>query len=414
MNVLHINTSDVTGGAAKAAFRLHNGLRELGIESSLFVQDKRTDHVTVIGPETKFSRFWSLVRPTVDRVPSAFYSKKSPFHFHSQWLPGKTIKMINRINPDIINLHWICDGFVSIREISRIRQPIVWTLHDSWPFTGGCHLPFSCTKYEETCGKCPHLGSRYSADLSRLTWRRKYNHWKHISVQIISPSQWMFKRAGRSSLFQKNPVKTIPNGLDLNIYKPLDPETAKDAWKLPRTQKTILFGAANALNDRVKGFIFLLPALRTLNSSFTQGDISVCVFGASAPKTRLDAGFEIHYKGILHDDTSLALLYSAADVFVMPSKQENLPYTVMEAMACGTPCVAFDVGGISDLIDHKINGYLARPFDTNDLANGLAWVLENESRRRQLSRKAREKVEQNFDIRRIAGKYIELYESVIR
>jgi glycosyltransferase involved in cell wall biosynthesis len=224
----------------------------------------------------------------------------------------------------------------------------------------------------------------------------------------------MAARARESSLFRETPIEVIPNGIDVQLYRPSDRHSARERFSLPQGKRLILFGAKDAKEDRNKGFHLLLQSLIALaGGKWRHDDIELLVFGSNGPDKPDDHGFKVHYLGWQNDDESIALLYAAADVFVLPSIQENLPYTVMEAMACGTPCVAFDIGGVPDLIDHQQNGYLARPFEPEDLAKGITFVLEDDERRKVLSVHARHKVEQEFALENVAQQHLALYRSLL-
>jgi glycosyltransferase involved in cell wall biosynthesis len=301
-----------------------------------------------------------------------------------------------------------------VETLRRFGRPIVWTLHDSWAFTGGCHVPNDCVRYRESCGRCPVLGSTREADLSRRVWARKRRAWSDLDLTLVAPSRWLADCARSSSLFRDARIEVIPNGLDLKRYKPVDRRFARDVLGLPQDRKLIVFGAKSGSEDRNKGLHLLASALRILKDAGRDHGTELVVFGSTASTTLARAGLKASYQGFLHDEVSLALLYAAADVFVAPSIQENLPYTVMEAMACGTPCVAFRQGGVPDLIEHERTGYLARPFEPEDLAHGIAWVLEDGDRWRALSSRAREKVEQEFELGLVARRYVDLYRDVAR
>jgi len=300
-----------------------------------------------------------------------------------------------------------------LETISRLKVPIVWTLHDSWPFTGGCFLPGDCTGYQKKCGKCPVLGSSKEKDLSNRIWRRKQNAWQNLDLTLIAPSCWMQERAKNSSLFREKRIELIPNGLDVQLFKPIDKQKARKRLSLPRNQKLVLFGAKSAIQDTNKGFHLLLQALKKIRDSKWQDKAELVVFGASPPEPQPDTVLKANFMGWQNDDNTLALLYSAADVFVLPSLQENLPYAVMEAMACNTPCVAFRQGGITDLIDHEQNGYLAEPYDPNDLAQGIGWILENDEQQKKMADKARQKIIREFSIEYTAERHLNLFQELI-
>ena len=410
MKILIVNKSDIQGGAARAAYRLHKALLENGVDSKMLVQDKISDDYTVIGPTTKVQKAIAKIRPTIDSLPVRLYKNRTKTLFSPSWLGfSGIVDKINKINPDIVHLHWICGGMMTIEDISRIKAPIIWSLHDNWAFTGGCHIKWECEKYRENCGACPRLGSQKENDLSRRVWRRKQKSFANIdNITIVGLSHWLTESSKNSSLLKNRKHITLPNPIDINIFKPFYKDKARELWNLPKDKKLVLFGAMSATSDINKGFKELSDAMEKLTSK----DIELVVFGSSKPQNAPDFGFKTHYLGRLHDDVSLVTLYSAVDVMVVPSLQENLSNTIMESLACATPVVAFDVGGNSDMIEHKINGYLAKPLESDDLANGIDWVL-NASNYDELCINARKKVVKEFDSKVVAKKYIKLYEEVL-
>ncbi len=414
MKLLLLNSVDTQGGAARAAYRLHKALLDLGISSQMLVQRRLGQDPTVHGPCSKLDRALSLIRPYLDRLPLRLYNKKSgkPL-FCPAWLPDFNLRAIKRIDPDIVHLHWICDGFLRIETIRRLKTPVVWTLHDMWPFTGGCHYDSGCGRYESSCGPCPKLGTETQKDLSHWIWKRKEKAFKTLNLTVVAPSRWLGACALRSSLFRKKRIEVIPNGLDLNTFRPVDKLEARKILGLPTEKRLILFGAEAATQDRRKGVHILFPALEHLATTSARKDMELMVFGAfGPPETNPEPGMKSHYLGRFHDDISLCLLYSAADVFVAPSMQENLSNTVMEAMACGTPCVAFEIGGMPDLIDQTKNGYLAKPFSKTDLSAGIKWIL-NYPEPYRLCDSARKKAERCFNVHATAKKYIALYSELL-
>lgn len=416
MQVLHLSTSDVGGGAAIAAHRLHQGLHYLGITSQMLVDKKLSDDPAVFAPKSNLSKALGILKPTLDHLPLRFYPQvdHTKLTLSLEWLPDEIAPKTAQLAPDIINLHWACAGYLKIETLAKFKQPLVWTLHDMWAFTGGCHYSQECDRYTESCGACPQMQRGKSWDLSRWVWQRKAKAWKDINLTIVTPSNWLAKCASASSLFKERRVEVIPNGLDPERYKPLERGFARELLKLPQDKQLIIFGAMGSTSDHRKGFHLLQPALQRLSQSGWQGQTELVVFGSSKPNPQPNFGLNAHYLGTLIDDISLALLYAAADVFVAPSVQDNLPNTVMEAIACGIPCVAFNIGGMPDMIEHQHNGYLARPYESEDLATGIAWVLQNEQRWQALSRRAREKVEQEFTLEIQARRYLKLYQEVLQ
>jgi len=413
MNVLIVSSFDMGGGAARSAYRLNQDLQAINVNSQMLVQTKTDDNFRVIISRNKLSKGLAKIRQIIDDLPLKFYPQRKSGIFSTQWLPNNLDWQVAQINPNIINLHWICEGFVSIEMIKQIRQPVVWTLHDMWAFTGGCHYSYDCDRYLNNCGSCPQLQSRHHRDLSRWNWERKHKHWQGLNLNIVTPSKWLAKCAKASSLFENVSIEVIPYGLDLKVYKPIDKLLARQILNLPQDTKLILFGSLSPTSDQRKGFHLLRPALQKLAERTDQAKLEILIFGASEPRVPLDLGFKSHYLGNLSDDISLSLIYSAADVFVAPSIQDNLPNTVLEAIACGLPVVAFDIGGMPDMIDHKTNGYLAQPFDIEDLAHGISWVLEDSDRYLNLSKQAREKAEREFSQELQANRYLRLFEEIL-
>ena len=413
--ILHVNTSDRHGGAARAAYRLHLGLQKAGLCSTMLVQEKQEESQTVYGPETKVGKLLAKFWPYIDWIPAKFYKGANVFNFTPAIVPGNAIRKIKRIGADVVHLHWIANGFIRIEALKGLRnKPVVWTLHDSWAFTGGCHVPFECTRYMERCGECPVLCSRMDYDLSRWVWRRKAKVLKALDITIVTPSRWMGECARRSSLFKGMRVEVIPNGVDIEIYKPLDQGFCREALSLPKDKKIILFGAMYSTINKNKGFDYLVSALRRIAKTTYKNDVIAVVLGAPAPEMGLDLGLDVRFLGHLHDDTSMAIAYSAANVFVAPSIQENLSNMVLEAMACGVPCVAFDIGGMPDMIEHKRTGYLAQPYKVEDLEKGILWAVDNNECRSEISSSCRQKVVDDFSDISAARRYSILYDKIIR
>lgn len=410
LKILHVNTLDIKGGAARAVHRLHKSLLAQNIDSQMLVQNKSSDDFTVISDNTKIGKFFNKFRPHLDSIPIRFYKNRTKTLFSPSWLPfSNIVDKINEINPDIVHLHWICNGMIRIEDISKIKVPIIWTLHDNWAFTGGCHIMWECKKYKYNCGACPRLGSDKENDLSRKTFNRKQKTFLQMkNITIVGVSKWLTNCSKNSTLLKDKKHISLPNPIDTNIFKPFDKEKSRELWDLPKDKKLVLFGANSATSDLNKGFKELSEALYKLNNK----NIEFVVFGSSEPKESQNFGFKTHYLGHLHDDISLVTLYSAVDVMIVPSLQEAFGQTASEAMACGTPVVAFGTTGLLDIVDHKVNGYLAQPFDTSDLANGIEWILNNENYE-ELSQKAREKVLKEFDSVLVANKYIELYKEIL-
>jgi glycosyltransferase involved in cell wall biosynthesis len=411
MKILHLSTSDIDSGGARAAYRLNQGLQLLECSSQMLVRAKFGDDRSVLSEKSILTK----LSPPISSWPLQRYPKCDSGMFSSQWFPDTLATRVTQIEPDIINLHWVCNGFLRIETLPKFEKPLVWTLHDMWPFTGGCHYNQGCEKYQESCGSCPQLDSNKAADLSRQVWQRKSKAWKNLNLTIVSPSKWLAECAQASSLFQDLRIELIPYSLDVQKYQPIDRTLARNILGLPQDKQIVLFGAIGATSDPRKGFHLLLPALQKIGqSSAWQDKLELAIFGASQPIYIPDYGFRTHYLGRLGDDISLALVYAAADVFVAPSIQDNLPNTVMEALSCGIPSVTFKIGGMPDMIEHEQTGYLATPFEVEDLAKGITWVLEDRDRYQRLQHNSREKSLKEFAPEVQAGRYLSLYEEILQ
>lgn len=412
MRIAQVSTHDLSGGAGRAAYNLQTGLRVRALDSHLFVQKKTSSSPYVTGPEGRFAEALGLLRSFIDRLPASIYPRRTERFWGVNWLPFPPVSLNSLREFDVVHLHWFCAGFLPVDFLARIGRPIVWTLHDMWAFTGGCHYCGECSRYMGSCGSCPQLASQREKDLSRLVWERKSRHWRGLDLTLVSPSRWLADCVRQSSLLKDRDIHVIPNCIDTGIFFPLDRCESRRRLSLPLDRKLIAFGAMSALGDRRKGFCFIPAAMQSLRKISAAEDCELLIYGASQEEQLLPVDFPVHYFGRIHDDARLCTLLSAADVMLIPSTEDNLPYVVMEAMACGLPCVAFAVGGIPDMIEHEQNGYLARPGDPEDLARGLSWVLADDTRLRALSLAARAKVADNYTMKQIAGAHEELYHSV--
>ncbi len=411
MKILMLNTFDEIGGAARAASRLLQGVRNRGLDVRLLVQQKTGHAADVICHAGRLRSLARRAKMAAGALPVRRYPKAPENNFSPAMLPDRLATEVAAIDPDIVHLHWMNAGFLRVETLGRLKKPLLWTLHDSWAFTGGCHVPFECTRYRQSCGACPVLGSKREGDLSRRTWNRKTRAWRNLEVTLVAPSRWLADCARSSSLFCNARVEVIPNGLDTGLFRPRGRAAARQLLGLPHDRKIILFGGIRAAADPNKGLHLLLPALRSLG----QGASDLMALGFSSFDTGAipDPGMPLHALGRIQDDERLAAVYSAADVFVVPSLQEAFCQTAAEALACGTPVVAFGASGLLDVVEHRRCGYLAKPYDSEDLARGIAWVLADEQRRQALSAQARRKVEDEFSLDKVARSYARLYHDLL-
>ena len=412
MKILMLNTFDEIGGAARAASRLLCGVRNLDIDARLLVQYKTGNAAGTICHAGRLRSLARRSKMALGALPVRIYPNAPENNFSPAMLPDHLVPEIAAVNADIIHLHWLGAGFMRVETLGKLNKPLVWTLHDSWPFTGGCHVPFECTRYQQSCGACPVLGSTSEQDLSRRTWSRKAQAWRNLDLTLVAPSHWLADCARSSSLFRDVRVEVIPNGLDTGLFRPRGKEASRRLLGLPQNKKIILFGAIRATSDPNKGFHLLLPALHSLDKKTS--NLMALVFSSFDQAVMPELGMPVTSLGRIQDDEKLSLIYSAADVFVVPSIQEAFCQTASEAMSCGTPVVAFRATGLLDVIEHKKCGYLAKPYDIVDLEHGIAWILENQERRTELSTQARRKSVADFSLDKVAQRYVSLYDRVLK
>ncbi len=410
---LLLNTYERAGGAARAAHRLHQGLRRIGVDSQLLVQQRFSDDPSVHGPEGRIAKLVARARPFLDSTPLWGYPARRDGLFSPAVLPDGLARRVAALGADLVHLHWVAGGFLRVDSLARMGRPIVWTLHDSWAFTGGCHVPGDCTRYRDACGSCPALGSTRERDLSRRLLERKRRGFDRATPTLVTPSRWLAEAACGSALFRDASIEVIPNGIDLARFKPFDQSTAREFLGLPRDRAILLFGGVGSLSDRNKGFPLLVDALERLGPRPGGRDAELVIVGQSRPEPPPRFSIPVRFIGPLGDEESMALYQAAADALILPSLQENHPNMVIEAMACGTPTVAFRAAGLPDLVEHERTGFLAEPFRSEDLARGITWVLEDEARRRGLGMEARRRAERDHDLEGVARRYLSVYERVV-
>ncbi|MGQ0810071.1 MAG: glycosyltransferase family 4 protein [Nitrospiraceae bacterium] len=417
MKILHLSTNDIRGGAARAAYRLHLGLQRLGHESSMLVTTKSSQDPSVI-ELTRPTSFPARIRRRLRRrkIVRDFsrYCTSRPSGYEqfsddrSQY-GGEVVAQLPTC--DVINLHWVAD-FVDYRAFFALapsRTPVIWRLADMNALTGGCHYDHECGRFLTGCGLCPQLGSLDANDLSRTVWRRKFEVFRMCDphkLHIVALCRWMAEQVQHSPLLGKFPVTIIPNGIDLQEFAPRDPRLARELLGIPQETCVVLF-TSDDVNNRRKGLALLFEALSGLDRTSNLLLVSV---GSGRPAIG-DQFPSLHLGHI--DYRWLSLVYSAADVFVIPSLQDNLPNTVLESMACGTPVVGFAVGGIPDMVRHEMTGLLVPPFDVRALRAAIMTVVQNPARRYEMAGHCRRVAVEEYSLDRQARRYSELYKTLV-
>ena len=416
IQILSVCTSDVSGGAARAAYRIHQGVRSLGVESKMFVKHKGSNDPNVHAldefvPHNPLYRALDWCATKIKNKIQHFQWNQYPnrdSNFKSDLRSTRIHGALQAFDYDVLHLHWINQRFLDLRELSKVNKPIVWTLHDSWPFCGVCHLPMDCKRYESHCGACPMLGSKKEQDLAYEVFEKKSVVYRDLDLHIVTPSNWLADCAKHSTLFGGFPISVIPNCVDSELYKPIEKIKAAEQLGLDSDKKYILFGAINATKDKNKGFDLLVQALHKWNYI----GVELLTFGTGENMDLYSLPLPVHSLGYIRNDEVMTHLYNMADVTIVPSRSENLSNTIMESMSCGTPVVAFNIGGNSDMIDHKQNGYLVCENDADDLAQGIQWCLDS-NQDNILGKNAREKVLNNYTPEIVCQHYKELYESIL-
>jgi len=417
MKVVHLSTSDLIGGAAIACKRIVDAQALNGIDANLLVQKKVSYDPRVYSTTTNiFSKLEYNLRLVLDEGYIRLLTNQSRGRFTNPVIGTDLSYHSHIVSADIINLQWINGGFLSLDTINKIGtfgKPIFWTFHDMWAFTGGCHYVSDCQNYLTECSNCPSLKFSSKNDVSYRIFNRKKEIFDKLNLTIITTSKWLSGEAARSTLLKKKKVFVIPTPIDSEIFKPGVSHSSRRLLNLPYDKKIILFGAMN-LKDVRKGFRYLIDALQILNKTKNLFDIELAVFGKLDEKVLRDIPYKVNQLGRLKTDKEIIAAYNAADVFVAPSLEDNLPNTIMESMSCGKPVVAFNIGGIPDMIDHLENGYLAQSRSVEDLANGINWYFDNPENINKLRHSAREKVLKNYSLALVAKKYEDLYNSLIQ
>ena len=417
MRVLIVNTSEKTGGAAVAANRLMEALKNNGVKAKMLVGDKQTDQITVVPLPRKWQLKWHFLRERL----SIFLR----LHFHREHLfevdianSGSDITRLPEFREaDVIHLNWINQGMLSldgIRKILRSGKPVVWTMHDLWPATGICHYARTCPAFRTACHNCQLLPLHGSAnDLSRKVWERKKRLYHTSNIHFVACSRWLEEQAKQSALLTGQRVSSIPNTIDTHVFCPADKSEARLRAGLPAKGRIILFVSQKVTDER-KGMAYFIEAVNRLACEHPEmkDDTAVAVLGTNAELVCGQISLKSFPLGYVADDRTIASIYNSADVYVLPSLEDNLPNTIMEAMACGVPCVAFRAGGIPEMIEHRRTGYLANFKDAADLAEGMRWTLQDADRD-ALREEAAKKVARNYSQQSVAMRYIEVYNELI-
>ncbi|WP_316824319.1 glycosyltransferase family 4 protein [Pedobacter miscanthi] len=418
LKVVHLNTYDGNGGAGRACLRLSDALKASGIDSKVLVyykfgQNQKIDTFSK-SPIQKARAVYNILS---ERYFAKWLSKSVKTPFSLQWFGRSVINHPDVKNADVIHLHWVNHGFLNpkfLAELDELEKPIVWTFHDSNAFTGGCHVRYGCENFHHQCGNCPILKISGKNDISHKTWLRKQKAYTELNFHIVAPSKWMAASVKFSSLLGTRKATVIPNTIETKIFKPYVKSEAKKILKINPDKFVLMSGFMPSKNDKHKGTPYLVEALEILSrrSGIQKENIELVIFGNKENAEMPEFPFKTTFLGTINKDEHLAKCYSAADAFITPSLEDNLPNTVMESLSCATPVVAFTTGGIPDMVKHMQNGYLAEYQNAEDLANGIEWLYHRPNKE-EIQKAARLSILTDFAEEVIAAEHIHLYETLI-
>ena len=415
MKVILLNTSERTGGAAIAANRLMKTLINNGIDAKTLVLNKQTNDENVISIQSSF------IKRRIAQLNFLWERWVIFLYNHFSWKNLFRVSIANTgfdvskhplvKEADIIHIHWINQGFLSLRGLEKLiemRKPIFWTMHDMWACTGICHHARECPNYQTQCHDCFYFIKPGHRDLSHRIFNRKKTIYQSGKIIFITCSHWLKSNAEKSALLSGQKIFSIPNPINTSLFRPMNKSLCRKKFNLPSDKKLILFGAVK-ISDERKGIHYLIKAIEFLSQKPEANNLELIIFGKSNMNLSKISALKVNYLNFLSNEEDIISMYNTADVYVTPSLEENLPNTIMEAAACGVPCVGFNVGGIPEMIDHKSNGYVAEYKSSEDLANGIYRMLF-EADHEQLSQNAGQKAINCYSEKIVAKQYINLYQ----
>ena len=426
-NILHVAYTDISGGAARAAYRVHKSLCDYGTQfdfsSSMRVIKKRSSDINIKGGPANGDKVSFYLQYALNKGSRFLYSSNNKNYFSTAWPATGLGRELNYLfkqkKLDLVNLHWLGDYTLSIKEIGKLQMPLVWRLADQWAFCGCEHYSDIESRIEKGNNYMQGYNyyskeeRRYLIDLNTFMWRRKRKYWKN-HINIVAPTKWIADCARKSLIFNQSNITVIPTSIDLEKWSPVDKKFARSVLNLPLDKKLILFGALGGTKDIRKGGDLLIKAimrLKDFSSDKFIESLELVIVGDEKDQDQYDLGVKLNYAGVINNDLILKLYYSACDVFVLPSRQDNLPGTGIESHACGTPVVGFEIGGLPEIIDNHVTGALAKPFQENSLALAIKWVLDKEDS--SLCVNARNRASSLWNPKRISKMYCDLYSSIL-
>jgi glycosyltransferase involved in cell wall biosynthesis len=411
MKILHVNFSDSVGGAAVAVNRIHSSLLKLNLQSSLLVKEKLSYGKNIIGPKKSLDIIFSQIKKIIFRKINLFYKTNNLSTHSLSIFPTNFHKIINNIDADIVHLHWVNNEMISIKEISKIKKPIVWTFHDMWPFCGAEHYSYN-KRYIKGYQVFNRPIFEKGCDINRWIWSKKKKYW-NFKFHIVCPSKWMFNAAKKSDLFKNQEIQLIPHPISSRIWRPINKNQAKKIIGVDKDKITLLYSSTVYGNDTRKGSDIINKIFST--ETFNKNKFQFIILGSITNLEKIIEKFNCKiFKPTFNDYLTLRLLYSASDLLLSPSKLEAFGQVIIEAGACGTPAVAFNNTGSVDLIHHKITGYLAKNNNIDDFEKGVRFCLSTFKKNKRMGWASKVFVNNEFSEKKIAKMYLKLYEKILR
>ena len=405
IKILHINYNDDSGGAAIAVQRIHEAQKIVGINSRILVAEKFSNDKDIIGPSSTLEEIkWKIFKSFNRKIESLQKIKRYDSNSFNI-LPNNFIKKLNKVDCDIINLHWIGNNLISIKSLSKIKKPIVWTLHDMWAYTGSEHYT-QTKRFIEGYEKSNKPKDLKGFDIEKYCWELKKKYYPK-QMLIIPTSKWQFENTKKSYLLKNHETRKIKLPLDFDFWKPFNKKLARELLNIPHDKKVLLIGSQNLGHIR-KGFYLIDKIFKNIKNK----NIMILSFGSNNNSLKnMSSTKNISLKEIKPNTSDLKIAYSASDLFIAPSIQESFGQTVLEAASCCLPSICFENNGFSEIIDHKINGYLAKENDLIDYSNGIDWCLEN-IKREQMEINI-SKLKDKFSYQKIGNEYKSIYEKLL-
>ncbi len=409
MKILHLNSSSINGGAAKAAIGLHKSLLNQKIQSYFLSQENNLNIEGSITQGSSLNNVIDILKNGIARKICRTYKSNKKETLSISFFKSKIIKQINNFDCDLVNLHWICNEFISIAQLKRINKPIVWSLYDMWPFSGAEHYT-NCERFKDGYKKHNRNKDESGFDINRWTWNRKLNNF-NFPIQLVAPSDWLQKCSQNSVIFKKQKTFKIGHPIDTNFWTPNDKFLSKKFFNLDPEKKILLFFSAGSTQNYRKGYDFLPKIIDKLN--LIKDKYNLIIVGQKEDESLFNNNSNIKYINFLNDDESRKILYSAADLIIAPSRSEAFGLVVAEAGSCQVPSIGFENTGVAETILHKQSGYLSKKNDLDDFVQGINWFFENEEKFSELGKNSRNHIIKNFSSNTIAKEYIKIYQNII-